>query len=132
MQIKNREDLKKYRESAIAGKTASDKNIKFLVGLGTCGTAAGADMVWAKLENKIKSDKISGVELVKVGCVGYCYAEPTVEVVYPDGESVLLGNIKEDNALDVIELHVKKKTNNASNIIKTNIASNIFKNGGKK
>lgn len=132
MKINNRDDLKNLREKALSSKAVSENNIRLLVGLGTCGTAAGADLVWNELDRIIKEEKLSGIEMVKVGCVGYCYAEPTVEVVYPDGDSVLLGNIKAPDAGKVIEFHVKKRSQDDVNIIKTDIAAGIFSNGGIK
>ena len=57
-------------------------NIKFVVGEGSCGIAAGAAKVYGALENAIKN--IEGAELSITGCIGMCYLEPIVDV-YTDG-----------------------------------------------
>ncbi|MBN2715829.1 MAG: hypothetical protein JXX14_08235, partial [Deltaproteobacteria bacterium] len=66
------------------------------VGVSSCGLAAGAGAVLAKL--KARCD----VSVIGVGCIGHCYAEPLVEVVTPE-ETVYYRNITDnDDAIDAI------------------------------
>lgn len=58
------------------------------VGAASCGMAAGAAPVLELLYKK--ADRI---EVQEVGCLGHCYAEPMVEVITTDGESILYGNV---------------------------------------
>ncbi|MBA4394013.1 MAG: NADH-quinone oxidoreductase subunit F, partial [Desulfobacca sp.] len=53
-----------------------------MVGMATCGISAGADKVYAALENKIAELRLDAV-LEKTGCIGFCQKEPLVDVVYP-------------------------------------------------
>ena len=67
----------------------SNSQIKVLkIGLASCGIAAGAEAVY---ENLVKC--AGDIPLVKVGCLGHCYAEPLVEAVLNDGTSILYGNL---------------------------------------
>lgn len=58
------------------------------VGAASCGMAAGAAPVLELLYKKA-----DGIEVQEVGCLGHCYAEPMVEVITADGESILYGNV---------------------------------------
>lgn len=58
------------------------------VGAASCGMAAGAAPVLELLYKKA-----AGIEVQEVGCLGHCYAEPMVEVITTDGESILYGNV---------------------------------------
>lgn len=62
------------------------KRIK--VGMASCGIAAGADEVYDYLQ-----DNVEDIDIVKVGCIGYCYAEPLVEVETDEG-SFFYENVK--------------------------------------
>ncbi|MBN2695276.1 4Fe-4S binding protein [bacterium] len=53
---------------------------KIKVGLGSCGIAAGAQEVYNYLQSEIKD-----IEIISVGCIGHCYAEPLVEVETESG-----------------------------------------------
>jgi NADH-quinone oxidoreductase subunit F len=79
---------------------------KVIVGLGSCGIAAGA----AKVYNKIKALKEAenlGFELKKTSCIGMCYREPLVEVVDDTG-SYIYGEVNEDRAIEIIQKHVNQ------------------------
>lgn len=62
---------------------------KLLVGLGSCGIAAGAQVVYNHLQKKNEN---GAVEVDITSCVGMCYAEPLVEVVSGD-ERTLFGHV---------------------------------------
>jgi len=82
------------------------ENPKVIVGLGSCGIAAGA----AKVYNKIKALKEAenlGFELKKTSCIGMCYREPLVEVVDDTG-SYIYGEVNEDKAIEIIQKHVNQ------------------------
>ncbi|MEA3496298.1 MAG: NADH-quinone oxidoreductase subunit NuoF [Bacteroidota bacterium] len=80
------------------------EKIKVIVGLGSCGIAAGANKVFDKIE-KLKADKNLDFELKKTSCIGMCYREPLVEIVDENG-SYTYGEIDEDKACEIIESHV--------------------------
>ena len=77
---------------------------KVIVGLGSCGIAAGAGKVYDKIAAIKKAENLS-FELKKTSCVGMCYREPLVEVIDDTGR-YLYGEIDEERALEVIDKHV--------------------------
>ncbi|HDR89946.1 MAG TPA: NADH-quinone oxidoreductase subunit NuoF [Bacteroidetes bacterium] len=77
---------------------------RVIVGLGSCGIAAGAARVYEKIRNFRNAEHLS-FSLEKTSCVGMCYREPLVEIIDETG-SYLYGNIDENRALEVIERHI--------------------------
>ena len=74
--------------------------MRFLLGYGSCGIASGADSVLKSLEASF-----SGTEFTveKVGCNGLCFAEPIVEVITDDNESILYGRFNSESATEFAE-----------------------------
>jgi NADH-quinone oxidoreductase subunit F len=79
---------------------------KVLVGLASCGIAAGANKVYDKLQALQKADKLD-IELKRTGCIGMCYREPLVEVIDETG-SYLYGEIDEEKAVQIFDKHLKQ------------------------
>jgi NADH-quinone oxidoreductase subunit F len=77
-----------------------------LVGLASCGIAAGAQKVYNKMAGLKEAENMS-FELKRTGCIGMCYREPLVEVVDSTG-SYLYGEIDESKAVEILEKHVKQ------------------------
>lgn len=77
---------------------------KVIVGLGSCGIAAGAKKVYDKIE-ALKEAEHMDFELKKTSCVGMCYREPLVEVI-DDSGTYLYGNIDEDKAVELVNQHL--------------------------
>lgn len=102
--IKSMDDLLKIKNSV--QKEQRNKNIRVFVGLSSCGIAAGAEEVYEKLHKEIEERNLSNVELVRTGCVGYCFAEPTIEIQREDKSPILLGNIHTEDVESIIELHI--------------------------
>ncbi|MDT8392857.1 MAG: NADH-quinone oxidoreductase subunit NuoF [Bacteroidales bacterium] len=77
---------------------------KVIVGLGSCGIAAGAGKVYNKIE-AIKNAENLSFELKKTSCVGMCYREPLVEIIDDTGR-YLYGEIDEERAIEIIDKHI--------------------------
>ena len=75
---------------------------KVIVGLGSCGIAAGAGKVYDKIEAIKKAENLK-FELKKTSCVGMCYREPLIEIIY-DYVIYLFGDIDEDLAIVVFDI----------------------------
>jgi len=80
---------------------------RIMVGLGSCGIAAGARKVFAKISALQRTENLD-FELKPTGCIGACYREPLVEV-FDESGSYFYGNIDEDKAVRIIEQHIKRK-----------------------
>jgi NADH-quinone oxidoreductase subunit F len=76
-----------------------------IVGLGSCGIAAGANKTYREFERINSTDNL-GFELKKTSCVGMCYREPLVEIV-DDGGTYLYGDVTEDRVDEIIEKHIR-------------------------
>ena len=74
--------------------------MRFLLGYGSCGIASGADSV---LEGLNEAFSGTGYFVEKVGCNGLCFAEPIVEVVTDNGESVIYGRLNKESAINLAE-----------------------------
>ncbi len=74
-----------------------------LVGMGTCGLAAGAGAVFAELASRIHQGKLDA-ELVAIGCIGFCEREPLVDIRRPGWNRVLLDHVQKSDVEAVLEL----------------------------
>ena len=81
---------------------------KVIVGLGSCGLAAGAGKVYDKIKT-LKDSQNLDFELKKTSCIGMCYKEPLVEVIDQNG-SYMYGDINEKKAIEIIEKHITNST----------------------
>ncbi|MDD2198637.1 MAG: NADH-quinone oxidoreductase subunit NuoF [Bacteroidales bacterium] len=77
---------------------------KIIVGLGSCGIAAGANKTYNKLLELKKSGKYK-FELGKTSCIGMCYNEPLVEIVDSNG-SIIYGNVDESRVENILNKHL--------------------------
>ena len=82
------------------------ENTKVIVGLGSCGIAAGASKVFDKI-NLVKESEDLDFNLKKTSCIGMCYREPLVEIIDKNG-SYLYGDVDEKKVEEIIEEHIKK------------------------
>ena len=78
---------------------------KIIIGLGSCGIAAGGLKVKDLLQSLINESK-QDVELGETGCMGMCYKEPMLEIVNDDGKRFIYGDVDEKNARKIFESHV--------------------------
>ena len=103
------EDLRRMRgekQKAMEMRDASNKDVQVIVGMGTCGIAAGAKDTFTALVNAISEKGLTNVLIRQTGCMGLCHSEPTVEVVAPGMPSVIYGNVDAATAKEVVEKHI--------------------------
>ena len=90
--MKSLEELMAIRENAKKKMTVredtGDENIRIVVGMATCGIAAGARPVLNAFVDEIAKRGIKGVTVSQTGCIGMCQYEPIVEVLEPGKEKV--------------------------------------------
>lgn len=109
--VKSLDELKalrdKYRENIIGRDTLDSENkIRISVGMATCGIASGARDTINAIIDEVSKEKMTNVVVVQSGCLGYCFAEPTVEVRIPGKEPVIYGNIDAQKARELVK-HIK-------------------------
>src|SRR5512138_3392610 len=81
---------------------------RIVVGLGTCGIAAGGNKVMAAIKDEVANRKLD-VDVDFTSCIGMCFAEPAVEIGLPGSASVVYGGIYPDKVAQLIESHVVGK-----------------------
>ncbi|MFN7013022.1 MAG: NAD(P)H-dependent oxidoreductase subunit E, partial [Bacteroidia bacterium] len=77
---------------------------KVIVGLGSCGIAAGASRTFEKVQQLLANPEFD-FELERTSCIGMCYKEPLVEVRDQNG-SVIYGDMTEDKVAEVLSRHL--------------------------
>lgn len=110
--IRNQTELYKLKHSYNDMRQLRDvgggkgKTTEVLVGLATCGVAAGGKEIYTVLEEAIKEMNLENIKLIKVGCIGSCYCEPTVQVNMPGHLPVYYGYVDEESAKKIVEEHL--------------------------
>ncbi len=84
----------------------SKKGYRVLVGMGTCGIAAGARPIMMNFVEEVAKNELDDVTVTQMGCVEKCDLEPIVKVVDTKGNETLYGNVTEDKVAQIIEKHV--------------------------
>ena len=105
------EDLRKLRETqqkTMALRESEGKDVQIIIGMGTCGIAAGAKDTFSTMINTVTEKGLSNVMVRQTGCMGLCHSEPTVEVIVPDMPTIIYGNVTPEVARQIIENHVQK------------------------
>lgn len=92
---------------------------KVIVGLGSCGIAAGANKTYKKIEELVKAENIS-IDLQKTSCVGMCYREPLVEVIDEAG-SYLYGDVNEEKIVEILDKHIAQGNPLKDYIVKSDL-----------
>lgn len=82
--------------------------VRVVVGMGTCGIAAGARPVLSAFVEKVSEAGLSDkVTVTQTGCVGNCQLEPVVEVFEDGKEKVTYVKMTAEKVSEVVEQHLK-------------------------
>jgi NADP-reducing hydrogenase subunit HndB len=107
--MKTIEDLQKIREemqSKISLRKDEGDSIRVVVGMATCGIAAGARPVLEALVNEVGRRQLKNVVVTQTGCIGVCRLEPIVEVYEKDKEKVTYVKMDAEMARTVVSEHL--------------------------
>ncbi len=107
--MKSIEELMALRDAAKAKMTARDDSTeitRIVVGMATCGIAAGARPVMNSFVEEIAKRNLSNVTVAQTGCIGMCQYEPIVEVLEPGKEKVTYVNMTAEKAAKVVVDHI--------------------------
>ncbi|TCK87954.1 NAD(P)-dependent iron-only hydrogenase iron-sulfur protein [Natranaerovirga hydrolytica] len=112
--IKSLEELTKLKEEVRSTMNVREqgdnieKLIRVKVAMATCGIASGAREIMDYFITTLGSEGMDNVVVTQSGCMGYCYAEPTIEVTLPEKEPVVYGNVTKEKVDEIISQHIKK------------------------
>lgn len=108
------EELRALRDSKrldLARRDVEGKDIQIIVGMGTCGIAAGAKLTFDAIVEAVQRHGLEDKVLIRqTGCMGLCYVEPTVEVVVPGMPTVIYGKMTQDIADKFVRKHLVEHT----------------------
>ncbi len=103
------EDLRQLRadkRKALAQRDAGEGNIEVIIGMGTCGIAAGAKETFSAMVEEIRLHGLEHVVVKQTGCMGLCASEPSVEVVVPGMPGVVYGKVNADIGRRIVNAHI--------------------------
>lgn len=101
LQIEFRE---KYNIRDMGSAPENQVNVK--VAMATCGIASGAKEIMDFFLEELDKRNIDAI-VTQTGCMGYCYAEPTIEITLPGKEPVVFGFVDIRRADEIIEKYIK-------------------------
>ena len=107
--MKTLEELMALRDAAKANMTTRDGSeeiTRIVVGMATCGIAAGARPVMNKFTEEIAKRNLQGVTVAQTGCIGMCQYEPIAEVLVPGKEKVTYLKLTEEKVARIIVDHI--------------------------
>jgi NADP-reducing hydrogenase subunit HndB len=109
--IKSFDQLKKHKEdlnNQIYAEGNAEQNVMVKIAMATCSIASGASEIMLFFQNELEKRGIQAT-IKKTGCMGFCYAEPTVEVTLSGKDPVIFGYVNLSKADDIIEKYIKNK-----------------------
>jgi NADP-reducing hydrogenase subunit HndB len=106
--MKTVQDLEEIRKNTFdrVNQGTNRKSTRIVVGMATCGIAAGADEVYDAIVDEVNKLGLSNVIVARTGCIGVCRLEPIVEIIRPGEEKVTYVNMSPYKARRIIASHV--------------------------
>ena len=124
--MKSLEELRAIRDRARVNvhlrKENSPDNIRVVVGMATCGIAAGARPVLNAFVDEVAKRHLNNVVVTQTGCIGMCQLEPIVEVFVPGQEKVTYAKVSPDKVARIVADHLVN-----GNVVTDYVVGNLMK-----
>ena len=107
--MKSLAELQEIRNRALNQvnlRTEREDGIRVVVGMATCGIAAGARPVLSAFLKEVEKRNLANVTVTQTGCIGMCRLEPIVEVYVPGKEKVTYVKMTEEKVAKVVAEHI--------------------------
>jgi NADP-reducing hydrogenase subunit HndB len=105
--ITSLEDLRKIKEQAKDLTSArSGGKTRIIVGMGTCGIAAGARDVMTAILAELDKRGLKDVTVETTGCIGMCQKEPLVDIIRPGEPRITYGNVEPKDVARIVAEHL--------------------------
>ena len=107
--MKSLEELKAIRDRArqnVNARGDNSEDIRIVVGMATCGIAAGARPVLSAFVDEVSRRGLQNVIVTQTGCIGVCQFEPVVEVYTPGKEKVTYVKMSPEKVPQVVTEHI--------------------------
>lgn len=107
----------KLKDEVDKNRTANPLQVR--VSMATCGIASGANQIKDYLEKELSKRSIFA-EIIPTGCMGFCYAEPTIEISFNNNDGIIFGYLDESKIDKIIEKYIINKDSNLDFILSKN------------
>ena len=106
--MKSLADLEAIRQRTLdkVNLRREHEGTRIVVGMATCGIAAGAKPVLTALVDEIARRNLSHVTVSQTGCIGMCQYEPIVEVLEPGKEKVTYVKVTPEMVARIVSDHL--------------------------
>jgi len=107
--VKSLAELKALRDkmqNSVNLRENAEGGIRVVVGMATCGIAAGARPVLSAFVEKVAEKKLENVTVTQTGCIGICQYEPVVEIYENGKDKVTYVKMTAEKAAEVLEKHI--------------------------
>ena len=106
--MKSLKELEEIRNKALSeiDVRKSTNGIRIVVGMATCGIAAGARPVLSAFSEQVRKRGLKDVSVSQTGCIGVCRLEPMVEVHSSGNQKVTYVNVKPDMVSRIVAEHI--------------------------
>lgn len=107
--MKSLAELQALRDKVKSGMGVREDdtgNIRVVVGMATCGIAAGARPVLAAFTEEVSKRHLANVTIAQTGCIGICQYEPVVEIMAPGKEKVTYVKMTAEKAAQIVANHL--------------------------
>ncbi|MEG2596979.1 MAG: (2Fe-2S) ferredoxin domain-containing protein [Oscillospiraceae bacterium] len=107
--MKSLEELKAIRDkvkSSVNLREDNSDNIRVVVGMATCGIAAGARPVLSAFTEEVAKRNLHNVTVTQTGCIGICQYEPVVEVIDSKGQKTTYIKMTADKVAKIVSDHL--------------------------
>jgi NADP-reducing hydrogenase subunit HndB len=98
--------IKEKMQGQVSMRNHDEAGMRVVVGMATCGIAAGARPVLQTLSTLVQEKNVPDVTVSQTGCIGLCQYEPIVEVFGKDNEKVTYINVNEEKAREIFDKHI--------------------------
>jgi len=106
--MKSIEELKAIRDKTLKEMSIRDNEdkVRIVVGMATCGIAAGAKNVMSAFIDELNKRNINNVTVSMTGCIGICRLEPVAEVFDASGEKTTYVKLNAEKARRIVAEHI--------------------------
>ena len=107
--MKSLAELQAIREKTlgkISMRKDADEGTRLVIGMATCGIAAGARPVMLKFMDEIQTRGLQNVTVSQTGCIGMCRLEPMLDVLVPGKEKVTYVKVKPEMVSRIVAEHI--------------------------
>lgn len=104
LKIEELEEIQK----GLFDKYSGIKKDRIIIGMGTCGIAAGAEEILKTAQKEIKKLNLKDIEISITGCLGICAEEPIMEI-RTNNERYIYGNLNPEKTREILKTHLGER-----------------------